>query len=290
TLYRLLTGRVPFPSEKPVDKMIAHLEQPPTPLAELRPDAPAALAAVLQRMLAKDPDGRYRTAAQGAAALEPFTPAPDTDQGRAEVWEKRRVGVPRRRWSVIATAMLLFLVAGLLGAAVYRIATDKGELVITTESDDVKVVITKGGKLVDVIDTKTDEQIRLNLRSGEYDLELKGAPEGLKLSIGKATLTRGETVLATITTETLKPSASKYIILPIDKVASAVSTKGLFSPAEHERYIFPTWGEQEVFGIPFDVIDPKIDSVKNAIVLHAPMSALSREMPQAVELKCGSAA
>src|SRR5262249_4959620 len=75
------------------------------------------------------------------------------------------------------------------------------------------VVITRGGKLVDIIDTKTDKQIRLALRSGEYELELKGAPEGLKLSIAQATLTRGKTVLARIrrippldTDVTIKPS------------------------------------------------------------------------------------
>src|SRR5205085_2578718 len=46
--------------------------------------------------------------------------------------------------------------------------------------------------------TKTARQVTLSLRSGVYELELLGAPRGLQLSIGKATLTRGETVLATI--------------------------------------------------------------------------------------------
>ena len=64
-------------------------------------------------------------------------------------------------------------------------------MVITTESDDVEVVIKQGGKEVRVIDTKTDKQITL-AHSGEYELELKGAPEGLKLNIDKATLTRGK--------------------------------------------------------------------------------------------------
>src|SRR5262249_20768131 len=67
---------------------------------------------------------------------------------------------------------------------------------ITTESDDVEVVVKQGGKVVRIIDTKTDKSITLN--SGEYELELKGAPAGLKLDIAKATLTRGETVLAKI--------------------------------------------------------------------------------------------
>src|SRR5208282_3269161 len=94
-------------------------------------------------------------------------------------------------------AAVLFVVLAVAGAVVYRIQTDNGELVIRTESDDVEVII-KGDKQVRIIDTKTDKEIKLVLHSGDYELELKGAPEGLKLSIDKATLTRGKTELAKI--------------------------------------------------------------------------------------------
>jgi hypothetical protein len=82
----------------------------------------------------------------------------------------------------------------------------------------------------------------------------------------------------------------KYHMLRLDKVASAVSTKSLFTGADHERLIFPKWGKQEVFDIPFDVIDPKGDSVKNAIALYGPRKAPANEMPTFVRLKCGSTA
>jgi hypothetical protein len=82
-----------------------------------------------------------------------------------------------------------------LAGSVYRIQTDKGELVITTESDDVEVVVKQGGELVRIIDTKTEKSI--TLRSGVYELELKDAP-GLKLDLEKATLKRGKETVATI--------------------------------------------------------------------------------------------
>jgi hypothetical protein len=190
---------------------MAHANKKPELLTALRPDLPEGIMAVLERMMAKNPRHRYQTPAEVAMALESLavetaiTRAP-RPQPRARAtnadWtvllKKPPVGIRRRRLFAVATA-IMFLVVALLGAAVYRIATDKGELVITTESDDVKVVITQGGKLVDIIDTKTDKQIRLALRSGEYELELKGAPKGLKLNINRATLKRGETQLATIT-------------------------------------------------------------------------------------------
>jgi hypothetical protein len=82
----------------------------------------------------------------------------------------------------------------------------------------------------------------------------------------------------------------KYLLLPISQVAPAVSTKSMFTGNGMECLIFPKWGKQEVHGIPFDVVDPRGDRVKNAIVLHGPAGAPARDMPTAVRLKCGSAA
>jgi serine/threonine protein kinase len=72
TLYRLLTGRVPFPGGSVQDKLRAHRHQRPTPADQLRPALPAGLAGVLDRLMAKDPAQRYQTAAEAAAALATF--------------------------------------------------------------------------------------------------------------------------------------------------------------------------------------------------------------------------
>jgi tRNA A-37 threonylcarbamoyl transferase component Bud32 len=186
TLYYLLTGQAPYPAPTALLKILAHRERPLPPIGQVRPEVPAGLGRVLARMLAKKPADRYATPGEVAVALEPFTVAGAS---------LRR---PRRRPLVAAVAALLFAGLALAGVVVYRIQTDKGELVITTESADVEVVIKQGGKVVRVIDTKMDKEIRLALRSGTYELELQGPPEGLKLNIDKATLTRGETVLAKI--------------------------------------------------------------------------------------------
>jgi hypothetical protein len=98
---------------------------------------------------------------------------------------------------VTAIAILAFLVAGLLGVAVYRIATDTGELVIQTDNDDVEVVVRKGGKEVKIIDTKSGKHVTLN--SGDYELALRDGQEGLRISPGEIAVKRGATVLATIT-------------------------------------------------------------------------------------------
>jgi hypothetical protein len=80
TLYRLLTGEPPFggpPYDTPYRKMEAHAHQPPPPLLGRLPGAPAGLAGVLARMLAKDPAGRFAVPAEAAAALAPFAAGSD---------------------------------------------------------------------------------------------------------------------------------------------------------------------------------------------------------------------
>ena len=72
TLYHLLTGAPPFPTGTLIQKLSAHTERQPKPLAEIRPDLPPGLAHVVGRMLAKDPAARYQTPAEVARALAPF--------------------------------------------------------------------------------------------------------------------------------------------------------------------------------------------------------------------------
>jgi tRNA A-37 threonylcarbamoyl transferase component Bud32 len=174
TLYQMLTGRVPFPGDSTLAKLDAHRGRAPEPVRALRPDVPAGLAAVLAKMMAKRPQDRYQTAADTARALGPYT-RPGT--GAPPRW--------RRRALVALAALLLGGALLAAAAAVYRIQTDRGELVIIPESDDVEVVIKQGGRVVTILDTKTGR--RVMLRSGTYDLELKDA-SGWKLEVGRATL------------------------------------------------------------------------------------------------------
>ena len=58
TAYRMITGVAPFKGETPLAVVIKHLNDKPRPILELRPDAPPALAALIERMLEKDPNDR----------------------------------------------------------------------------------------------------------------------------------------------------------------------------------------------------------------------------------------
>ncbi|HQU41564.1 MAG: hypothetical protein B7Z73_07375 [Planctomycetia bacterium 21-64-5] len=80
TLYKLVTGHAPFSGEQfdtTMKKLMAHIAQPVRPVRELRPDVPRGLAAVLDRMLAKQPAARYSTPAEVLMAIAPFAAGSD---------------------------------------------------------------------------------------------------------------------------------------------------------------------------------------------------------------------
>jgi serine/threonine protein kinase len=76
TFYFLLVGHGPFEEGTPLQKLIRHQFEPPKPVRDLRPDVPEELAAVIGRMMAKEPAVRYQTSEEVAHALVPWTRTP----------------------------------------------------------------------------------------------------------------------------------------------------------------------------------------------------------------------
>jgi serine/threonine-protein kinase len=75
-LYEMLAGDPPFVASNPRAVMARQLVDPIPPIATVRPDAPAAVAAALARALAKAPADRYATARAFADALSRETAEP----------------------------------------------------------------------------------------------------------------------------------------------------------------------------------------------------------------------
>jgi serine/threonine protein kinase len=72
TLYYLLTGRPPFREKSLYDTYQAHISREADPLNLVRPEVPAELAALVAKMMAKDPAARFPTPGKVAEALKPF--------------------------------------------------------------------------------------------------------------------------------------------------------------------------------------------------------------------------
>ena len=72
TFYYLLTGKAPFHGGALTEILLRHQMDAPPPLDQLRPDVPPALAAVVSRLLAKNPADRFQAPVELAEALAPF--------------------------------------------------------------------------------------------------------------------------------------------------------------------------------------------------------------------------
>lgn len=70
SLFQLLTGQLPFTADSMTGLMQQIAEAPHPPLHAFRPDLPACVESVIDRALAKNPDERYDSGAQMAAALD----------------------------------------------------------------------------------------------------------------------------------------------------------------------------------------------------------------------------
>lgn len=68
-LYRMCTGNPPFCAETTLAVLRRTREDVPTPINRTRPDVPADLLAIIERLLQKDPADRYGSAAEVAEAL-----------------------------------------------------------------------------------------------------------------------------------------------------------------------------------------------------------------------------
>jgi len=68
-LYEFTTGRLPFDGDNPLAVLSQHLHAPVVPPRTYRADLPEHLEAAILRLLAKDPDDRFATAAEVAAVL-----------------------------------------------------------------------------------------------------------------------------------------------------------------------------------------------------------------------------
>jgi serine/threonine-protein kinase len=61
TVYHLLAGRPPFTGPSAIAVLMAHIKEPPPPLATRRPDLPAGLCRIVDRLLEKEPADRHQS-------------------------------------------------------------------------------------------------------------------------------------------------------------------------------------------------------------------------------------
>lgn len=247
TLYYLLTGRPPFEAKTLYDIYQAHISRDADPLNFVRPEVPAELAALVAKMMAKDPARRFQTPAEVAEALRPFfqktvekpvsevsttgndvgtpsrpsveTPAPpqkvgpDRDDKRHD--EVTVIPTDRRRFSRLANGAIAsgILAASLIcawAAGILRLKTQSGVLVIENVPEDASLFI-------------DGDRITARWPGGGAPLEVS-VPQGNHGVIVKkdAFTTFGDVV----TVEANGRQSIRVSLVPVSRIATSVALVG----------------------------------------------------------------
>jgi hypothetical protein len=68
-MYHLLSGKLPFKGESSMDCIVGRITGQAVPISEVRPGLPPRLVQSIEKLMATNPDDRYQTAGEAAAAL-----------------------------------------------------------------------------------------------------------------------------------------------------------------------------------------------------------------------------
>ncbi|SIO63144.1 serine/threonine protein kinase [Singulisphaera sp. GP187] len=69
SMYHMMTGRLPYPGENPIERLGKRISGRPVPLTEVQPNLPAGLVKVVDKLLAYKPSERFQTATEASEAL-----------------------------------------------------------------------------------------------------------------------------------------------------------------------------------------------------------------------------
>lgn len=160
---------------------------------------------------------------------------------------------------------------------IYSVTTDDGKVYSGLLASESKTAI----ELIDV-EAKKHQILRENID------DLVASPKSLMPEGFEKQHTQQElTDLLEFLTQ-----RGKFLPIPLEKVATAISTKPMFHNGEHDeqKLIFPDWTPKIFDGVPFVLIDPQGDRVANAIMLHGTNGDKPPQMPKTITLPCNASA
>ena len=124
-LYELLSGHVPFDAASPLAVLHQHIHEPPASLRQQRPDLNEATYRVVETCLQKEPDKRFQSAAELAAALESAmiaegirTPSSFPAAPTVPLYSEQK-----SKWPYLLAGAAFLLVVGIVGFFLLRAMT-----------------------------------------------------------------------------------------------------------------------------------------------------------------------
>ncbi len=221
TLFKTLTGNAPFVTAKrrsPLSRIRALATEDAPRVSDCIDNIPKALDEAIEAMLAREPELRFRTPDEVVNALSQFTAGHDLPNvvriaAKAPAPDKVALGVPHRFKSVrqlppenpgqttaIAGRVIkyvAFLAAIIVTAIVFRLQTDKGELIVECDVPNVEVVLLKDGIPHQELSLRQG-QTSLSVFSGKYEIKIPSASDSIEVTADKFTISRGAKIIAQI--------------------------------------------------------------------------------------------
>lgn len=221
TLYVLLTGSTPYPSE-PGEGFIAKanriLNAPVPDARKLRPEIPKQLAQIVSKCLQKSADKRFQTAGELAQALETWSNAEELDELqprlsgasvrksqspkstlKAALPSAKRRLPPRNVWIAIVGG--LFLLPVLAGILIRLTIPGVGELIVESSDPNVTVLLRQvDGQGSQTLQVQQGPNKPTSIKVGDWDIEIQGVdasklvvtPSRVEIGRGQPTVVRIE--------------------------------------------------------------------------------------------------
>ncbi len=272
TLFRFLCGRPPLaaaPNQSPLEKLRLLANHQPPKLNTLCPEAPPELVALVGSLLSRSPQDRPASAAHAAEQLAAFTAdadlvgllrnAKEKAAASPELLNTEKPGWPQkpgflekpafyppsptaesngsrrgkkfRNWLLAATLPLL-LIAGIF----IKLETDKGQLVIESDIDNIKVQIVSNGKPVSGL-TINHGTTATRLRADKYEVTIDGPSDGLTIENEQFTLKNGETVVAKIRYAMTAPLATTNAVGKSPYASSATVGEPVYEGKTFQQWL-----------------------------------------------------
>ena len=228
-VFELLTGEVPFPGENFVAVAMKHINEPPPPLLERRPDVPVRLVHAVERALAKDPAARFQTMEAFAAELRAcLAELGDPDTARTFITQSPvlKESRPHRAHTARPSrgplyVLLLLIAAAVAAAAVFALRgsnSDKSSQGGSGSAGGTEVALSAvsgydpegtGGEHDSYAPRATDGNLGTYWYTEHYGTPAFG---GLKHGVGLALDARSIRRLKTITVQTSTPGFTAEVL------------------------------------------------------------------------------
>jgi len=160
TCYHMFAGEPPFRGQTPFEVALQHVQSEATPLQQVRPDLPPDLCAIVHKMMAKKPEERYQTAREilrdlmrmkeglttsavqtalaqsgGSGSAFPLRSS-DVGSGPLSMGDTQPMPTHPMRWKRWVLIVLVFLIAGSVGAAIHWQVNPSGNGKTPVTTDD----------------------------------------------------------------------------------------------------------------------------------------------------------